>query len=298
MALGLIFAAAVLAAAVNFCLRKNLEHQKSANGYLALYFIFSFLISFVFRRQFDLSSFSPAMISIGMVAGALNLMMMTFVARALQVGSSGLTFAFQNSGSLFPAIFLYFIFGKAFGFNLDAPLLIGFFCLAAGLFLSVWNPIRTSHFTQWLVLALAVFLIQGIILSIFQWKSLLMEHPAKSHLLIPWSSSMDEDLWFAPGFFLIPAVFQSIRFGFAERRWFHSKELTLGVIAGLLNGGATFCLLLATHLASVGIRPILFPLFAAAVIFFCNLWGKKVYQEPIPWKALLLCMAGIIIGSL
>ena len=308
MSLMLVLIAALLAAGVNFCLRKNFERQRSANGYLALYFVFSFLISFAFRRNFDLHSFSAVMISVGMVAGILNLLMMCLVARALKIGPSGLTFAFQNSGSMFPSLLLYILFGRAFGFNFDIPLWIGFLCVGTGLFLSVWKPkgnakeVLTesklpSRTLLWVVLALAIFAIQGIILSIFQWRSLLLEYPAKCHFLLPWTCSAQEDLWFAPAFFLLPALLQSLFFGFSERRWLSQREFILGTIGGLLNGGSTFCLLLATRYAGSGFRPILFPLFAVGVIFLCNLWGKKFYQEPIEWKGLLLCMSGIFIGS-
>jgi len=136
LSLILTLLAGCFGAAVNFCLRRNFKYQQSANGYLALYFVFSFLISFAFRFEVDFSSFSPVMGSIGVFAGILNLLMMLLVAKALKSGPSGLTFAFQNSSSIFPAIFLFFLFGTSFGFTLHPTLIIGCCCLILGLFIS------------------------------------------------------------------------------------------------------------------------------------------------------------------
>ncbi len=305
MALIFVLVAAIFAAATNLCLRKNFEFSKSAKGYLSLYFIFSFLISFAFRSDLDISSFSPVMASIGVISGLLNLLMMLLVARAVQIGPSGLTFAFQNSGSMLPSLLLFFLFGAPFGFKLPLTLLLGFFCVFAGLFLSVRSDkkptdfgISSVHFRQWIFFAILVFLMSGLILSIFQWRSLLLTPNSQTHCLIPWSCSLQEDLWFMPGFFFVPTLVQSAIFYFSEKRWFTSKEMLLGFLGGVFNGSATFFLLLATRITTQNFRPILFPLFAIAVIFLCNLWGKKIYQEPIEWKGLLLCLAGVFIGSL
>ncbi len=231
-------------------------------------------------------------------------MMMLLIAYAVQIGPSGLTFAFQNSASMVPAFFLFFLFGASFGFHLQWPLIIGFIFLTAGIFLSLIQEKNSasfltsaSHFGKWLLVAVAIFLIQGLILSIFQWRSLLLQFP-KSHVLIPWACSIQEDMWFMPGFFLVPALVQSVRFYLSERRWFYYKEIFLGIIAGLLNGGATFCLLMATRDPGLKFRPVLFPLFAVTVILLCNLWGKKFYQERLDWRGVVLCLAGVLISSL
>ncbi len=296
----IVLLAALFAAIVNFCLRKNSEFQKSPRGYLALYFVVSFLTSFIFH-ELNFRSISYKIGAIGIAAGLLNLLMMLLIARAVQIGPSGLTFAFQNSASMFPALFLFFVFGKSFGFTMHANLIVGFCLLTIGLFLLVRKEkisIKSFPFKNWLVLAIGILLIQGIILSIFQWRTLLLECPAQNHLLIPWNCSIAEDRWFMPGFFLIPAVMLLVSFFFRERRWFSSRELLLGIIAGIFNGGATFCLLLATRVANPNFRPILFPLFACAVIFLCSLWGKKYYREPIEWGGMAICLVGVLIGSL
>lgn len=305
MALLFVFFAAILASTVNYCLRKNLEYQKSARGYLTLYFIASFAISFLFYSDLKLESFTWAIPSIGAVAGMLNFTMMFVLAKALKVGPSGLTFAFQNAGSMFPAIFLFFLFGSPFGFVITWQVLVGFFILGIGLFLSARTQqqakaqqLHSYAFSTWLTYAGIIFFIQGLILSIFQWRCLLLEHPACSHVLIPWNFSTAQDSWFMSGFFFIPALFQTAIFAIKEKRWFSSTELFLGIISGLLNGGATFFLLSATKHADGNIKAIMFPFFAVSVIFICSLWGRKLYQERVNWLGMALCIGGVLLGSL
>lgn len=302
MSLVYVFIASILAAAVNFCLRKNLEQQKSSQGYLALYFIFSFVISF-FLREINLESFSFVMGSVGAITGLLNFLMMVLTARCLQIGTSGLTFAFQNSASVFPSLLLYSIFGATYGFTMTFPAFLGFGLIVLGLFLSSRiqknsSSSNQSFFVQWIILLISIFLIQGMILTLFQWRCLLLTDPLEPHPLIPWKCSLENEAWFMPGFFFIPAILQTLIFTISEKRWVSLREFFLGFTGGILNGGATFFLLLATEQASTNEKMILFPLFAVSVIFLCNLWGMKFYQERVYWPGMALCLAGVLIGAL
>lgn len=293
--------AACLAAGVNYCLRKNFEFQKSAQGYLVFYFVCSLGISFLLR-DVELKSFSPIMFSTGIVAGTLNFIMMLLVSYSLRLGPSGLTFAFQNSASVLPSLVLFFLFGSTFGFDLSIPMIIGFACIIGGLFLSAWMQKESmstgrEKFLKWCLLVCLVFLIQSVILSLFQWRCLLLPEYTAQSSLVPWKCSMEEEAWFMPGFFLIPAILQALCFGIIERRKVGFHELFLGITGGILNGAATFFLLLATHDAGAHEKAILFPLFAVGVIFICNLWGKILYGEKIYWLGTALCFAGIFVSS-
>lgn len=301
MALIYVFIASLLAAIVNFCLRKNAEQQKSAQGYLTLYFTSSFLISF-FLAEATIDNFRFVIPSVGAIAGILNFMMMGLLSLALHIGPSGLTFSFQNSASIFPSLSLFLIFGSPLGFNMNYFILIGFCLLVAGLFLaariqnnSTWPR---ATYVKWLLLVIAIFCIQGVILSLFQWRCLLLLDNVQDHPLIPWKCAIQEDAWFMPGFFFIPTILQLFIFGFYERRWPSFRESFLGLMGGLFNGGATCFLLMATQQANPNEKMILFPLFAVCVICLCNLWGKALYDERIYWPGMLLCLAGVFIGSL
>lgn len=292
--------ASLLATTVNFCLRKNGEKQKSAGGYLTLYFISSFVIS-VTTAGIAFDNFRPVIPTVALIAGILNFLMMGLLALALRKGSSGLTFSFQNSASIFPSLVLFLIFGSAFGFSMNVYILFGFCLLITGLFLSARNqnvkPVQKTSFMKWLILAVAIFFIQGLILTLFQWRCLLFSDQVQDHPMIPWKCLVNEDAWFLPTFFIFPAIVQTFLFFNSERRLFTLRETFLGLTGGLLNGGSTFFLLLATQHASSGEKMVLFPLFAVSVIFLCNLWGKFIYKEKIYWPGMLLCLAGVFISS-
>lgn len=303
MSLLIVFIAACCAATVNFCLRKNIEYGGSQNAYFSMYFIFSLISSFLINFKISLANFCLLIVGAGTAAGLLNFAMMLLIARALMLGPSGLTFAFQNSGSILPALFMFFLFGSAFGFTMSLPLIFGFICILVGLFLSArvqkepQPSARKTSIAKWLSLAILVCLIQGIIMTLFQWRSLLLTAVENDHLLIPRTCSIEEDKWFMPGFFFFPAIIQTVLFGLYERRFFTKKEAFLGMTGGVLNGLATFFLLLAAKSAQGFEKAILFPLFAVSVIFLCSLWGKKFYQEKVFWPGLALCGIGVFAGA-
>lgn len=303
MGMGLLYIsiASILSTVANLCLRKNAEQQKSANGYLTLYFVSSFLISFAVANV-SIDNFRFVMPSIGAIAGILSLLLMGLLSLALQIGPSGLTFSFQNSASIFPSLSFFFIFGPPFGFNINFYMLFGFCLIIVGLFLSSRKQNDQSlpniHLIRWLALAIAIFFIQGLILSLFQWRTLLLLNHAPEHPLIPWKCCLSEDNWFMPAFFFIPAILQALIFGVKEKRCLSLRETLLGAIAGLLNGGATFLVLMATKYTQSSEKMILFPWYAVSLIFLCHLWGKFFYKEKIYWPGMLLCLSGIFIGLL
>jgi hypothetical protein len=71
-----------------------------------------------------------------------------------------------------------------------------------------------------------------------------------------------------------------------------------GVLGGVINGLAGYSMISATeHATAYWEKAILFPSFCVGLIFLCNLWGRWLYKERIPWRANALCWAGIAIGS-
>ncbi len=305
MAFVYITIASTMAALVNLCLRKNIQYGGSIKSYLCLYFWFSFLSSFFLFQSPRMESFSTLMTTAGSVTGILNYIMIVLVAKAVLIGPSGLTFAFQNSGSILPAFALFVLFGASFGFVISVPLLIGFCSILCGLFLSSRkqkdvsdHQPKKSNFFQWFSLAIIIFFVQGVILTLFQWKELLYLCEPKAHVLLPWRCINDDQQWFLPGFFFIPSLIQTWVFVVGEKRWFSLKEGIFGTAAGVLNGGAAFFLLFGLEHASGGEKLILFPLFSIMVIFFCDLWGRMIYKEKIHWVGTALCAAGVLIGAL
>lgn len=296
-----ILSAAIFAAFANYFLRRNLEKGGTSNAFLSLYFLISLCFSILVTPELFQSKFSILMVSLGCICGFLNFVMMRLTARSLEIGPPGLTFTFQNASCVLPGLLLCLLFGSTFGFLLTPWLVAGFLLIVLGLYFSTRNygklkEKKNPNFRRWLLFVLILLLVQGIILSIFQWRVWLFACPVDSHWLIPWSCMPEEDIWFMPAFFAVPTVLQLIVFWKKEGRKFSSGEFRYGSFAGVLNGLAMLLLLLATKSEGVLNKGMLFPLFTVSVILFCNLWGMKLYKEQVNWTGILCCIAGVIIG--
>src|SRR5439155_22019704 len=121
------FLAASFCSFANFFIRKNLNDKGSSQGYFLASFAFSFLFSVVasYSQLLNIPVSIPMLLT-GCVAGALIVLMMNLTAIALTCGPSGLTFAFQTSGSIFPGCILFLLFGESFGFSLSSYMIGGF----------------------------------------------------------------------------------------------------------------------------------------------------------------------------
>lgn len=270
----------------------------SANSFLICYYIVSFLWSFLINFNLLMETWNPIVLLIGGMAGILNVGMMFLTSQSLQRGPLGLTYAFQNASTVFPNIVLFLLFGSAFGFMVTHFQLVGMCILLIGL----WWASRSGGGEQltmtkgFLKYALGCFLVQTLILTIFQWRCLLFSCDIE-HSLIPTTYLESEDVWFMPGFFGVAAVVQGYLF-LRERKPITSTDITYGTLAGIANGTSTYFLLLATKLALPLEKGIIFPLFAVSVILICNFWGWKLYKERVNVIALILCALGILIASL
>jgi drug/metabolite transporter (DMT)-like permease len=310
MILGYIFSAAGFAAIANFLFRKNQDKGGSSRAFLSMYFLFSLFLSFAFSSQIFHLPFSPIMAGIGAFAGLLSYLMLSLTAKALQTGPPGLTFTFQNASCIFPGLLLASIFGNAFGFAITPWLLVGFALIFFGLFISAKSMEKEGggangkavgasvSFAKWVVCALGMMATQGFILSIFQWRVLLLNCNDNTHWLIPWTCAQSEDVWFMPPFFAVPALLQLFFFWKVERRKFSVSETLYGASSGILNCACTVLLLLATKSLGIVKKEMLFPLFTISVILFCNLWGWKIYKERVNWWGIALCLLGVLVGLL
>jgi hypothetical protein len=308
MVIGSLILAAGFAAVANFFFRKNMERGGSSRAFLSQYFLFSLLISIPFSTQIFHAPFSPVMIGIGAFAGLLSYLMLTLTALSLRLGPPGLTFTFQNASCIIPGLLLCLLFGSAFGFLMTPGLFIGFGLILLGLILSSRSLEKKSVdatggaqaakkvWIRWILSSVAMMAAQGFILSIFQWNVLLMNCAAKEHWLIPWGCRAGEDVWFMPAFFLVPTLLQSFFFWKAERRNFTLRETLYGSGAGALNCLCTVLLLLAIESSGNVKKEMIFPLFTISVIFFCNLWGWKIYKERVNWIGITLCILGVLVG--
>ena len=301
-----LLSSACFASLANFFFRRNLEKGGTSNAFLSLYFFVSLLLSFLFNSAVIGSPFSPVMAILGCIAGFLNFMMLTLTAKSFELGPPGLTLTFQNASCIFPGLILCLFFGRSFGFFLTPWLIIGFIFIILGLYLSsrtygklsseIPSESSKTHFGKWLLCVIPVMLLQGLILTLFQWRVLLFSCDENMHWLIPWSCREEEDVWFIPAFFLVPTLSQLFLFWKNERRKFSFSEMMYGSTAGGLNCVCTVLLLLATKTEGVMKKEMLFPLFTISVILLCNIWSKKIYNEKVNWIGILFCIFGVLIG--
>lgn len=293
----LIFIASSFASLANFFIRKNLELKGSTKGYFISAYACSLTISIIFNPQIVSTAFSPAMLLTGSVAGCLIVTLMGLTALTLTKGPAGLTFAFQTSGSVFPIMILFLLFGSAFGFFLNLWILIGLALVIIGLFWAAKPSGEDHHFKKgWLRYALSIFILHALLLALIQWRCLFFTDVPFSPL-IPFHCKASQDVWFMPGMFGMALVLQSL-ITIGSGHWPTFKELKYGLLGGISNGTSTYFLLLATTLASSLEKGILFPTFTVGIMMICNLWSSIFYSEKVNWRANFICSIGILIASI
>jgi hypothetical protein len=301
-----LLSSASLASMENYLFRRSLEKGAAPNAYLSLYYLVSLLVSLILYPKWLDAQFSPVIALLGCIAGFLNFLMLKLTAKSFELGPPGLTITFQNASCIFPGLLLCLVFGSQLGFILTPRLVTGFGLIIVGLYISSFTFGKVSNatamvqsnanFRKWLLYAVSVMLLQGSILTLFQWRVLLFYPLESSHWLIPWSCSAEEDVWFIPAFFLVPALCQFFLFWKGEKRKFSLSEMRYGSISGGLNCICTILLLLATKTDGILKKEMLFPIFTVSVILICNLWGMKSYKEKVNWKGIIICILGVLIG--
>jgi hypothetical protein len=288
-----------------FFIRKNSNSQTSSNGYFLFHYFASLLIAFAIFPNFWETPLNLTMLGIGGCVGVFNVLLMFFIAKALQRGSTGLTFVFPNVSSIFPGLLLFLVFGPSYGFEFTYLQLLGMALVICGLIFATKGSTqgnitaaRPPVSKVWLKYAFGCFVVQIFALTLIQWRCLLFSDvDIPNHFLIPFALTESDDVWFMPGYFGTTFLVQGFLF-LRERRMFQIKECLYGTIGGLNNGAATYLLMLATKVASPLETGLLFPCYAVATIILCNLWACKVYKEEFNFKANFTCSLGILLGAL
>lgn len=282
----------------NFFFRKGTGAVSPAAYLLCFYFISCLWSCFLNFPQL-VQSWSWYVVAVGGIAGMLNVVMMFLTSKAFQKGPTGLTFAFQNASTIFPNLLLFILFGASFGFIVTPLQLLGMSLVLFGLYMaSVGNTEKNAKLTpMWFVFAISCFLVQTIILTLFQWRCLLFTCDVNDHVLIPFVYTKADDAWFMPSFFAFAFCLQSIIF-LCQRLKLQSRDFFYGAMGGIATGTSTYFTLWSTIEAGPHEKAIIFPLFAITVIVLCNLWGWKLYHEKINIKAHAICVSGILIASL
>lgn len=273
--------------------RKNVQHLKSeSNGYLVLFFFISFISSLLFYPDIWNSQVNFVMLSIGICVGILNSTLMLLTSKALKLGPTGITFAFQIASAVFPGFILFLILGSDFGFACTSFQIGGMAFVLFGLFLGAKKSIgKEISYLKWLKYALACFLIQILALTLIQARCILFDCPELFTNPLTWN----DDIWFMPGQFGVSFLIQSFLFLYNGKK-FEKTETIYGSLGGIANFASTGLLLLATKFALPIEKSILFPCFAISSMVLCNFWSNKIYNEKFHLIVNALCSVGIFIS--
>jgi hypothetical protein len=300
-AIMIVLVAATFTALSSLSFRRYLDSSQTASnptGYLVVFYLLSFILSFFIFPDIWWSEVSYTMIGIGMVTGILNSSLMFYTSKALKHGPAGMTYAFQNASAIFPGIILFMILGSDFGFSCSLLQLAGMALVLVGLFIGAKGQAEGGEASnisgRWLKYAVICFLIQILALTCIQARAVLFNLQGDnffSHLNI----TEAHDIWFMPAFFAMSSITQLTLY-FRENKKLQKPEFMYGSLGGIANFSSTCLLLIATKWASPFEKGILFPCFAVAAMILCNLWATKLYQEKFNFKTNLLCSFGIFLA--
>lgn len=299
MAIYLVLLAAGFASLQNYIMRRSVGVPGATYWYLPIQLFTSLLIVILLNPVRNNSFvFDIKVASIGAGMGLVLGTMLWAINRALHFGPSGMTIAILNCYCVFPALFMFSIFGSQFGHPLNIWNGVGFILVVAGILSGASQNIRSQHFTKWFCLSLLALICHVIFSCISQWKVILENFEVSDHLLIPFKLTGSNSEWYMPAIFASAAIFQ-LFIMFKKRSSDHLSRSALmhGFLGGIANGCSMFFLILATENAKEWQNAVIFPIFSIAIIQAGNLIGKFVYKEKISWIPNLLCVLGIIIAT-
>jgi hypothetical protein len=274
----------------NLTVRKSVDLGGSAKGY----FVFQMAASFLFAlflgplRKGEWAIPASAAF-LGILAGLILSVMLYSLGRAVEKGPSGLTFAILNSATVMPGLLMALAFGSVFGFIYNGWHALGSLLVIGGLFWAAQGLQGMKEMRQWLIFATLMFTFHVLLLSLYQWKAMVMRLPN------PMEQMKSE--WFTPFMFLASGIVQTVIYFRSPRPSLKLGEVGYGVAGGLSNLLCTFFIIWATEAATPLENAVIFPIFSVVGIIFTNLWGQKLYQEEVNWRACQLCAFGLIVGT-
>lgn len=299
MGLQLMIIAALFVAGNNLCFRRSLDKGGSAKGFLMVQLLLTFLVAILinpvragnYAWDFPLALF-------GFCGGIILAGFMAMMGKALESGPSALTFAVINASSVMPILLMVTLFGASFDFIYTLWNGLGSLLVVAGLFWAAKEAVKGKKSFAWAFYALMAFALHTLFLAFMQWKAIFINHPGQKALFLSLDQKEATSPWFMPMIFLAAALVQAYVFFATEKRKLLRAEIFYGVLAGIANGIGTYFMIRSTEMATPLQQAMIFPIFSVSVILLCNLWGQKLYKEQINWAANLLCIFGLIIGTI
>lgn len=298
MALFFAILAGIFIALSNLCMRKSMDGGGTTKGFLVFQMGMGFLVNFLLGpvRVGDYSPNFPIFI-LALIAGVVFAWMLFSLGRAVENGPAGLTFSIIASSTVMPGIVMSLFFGKAWGFPYTPWHALGSLVVLIGIFWAGRGMEGLKNKRKWIFYSASMFALHTLLLVIYQWRSLLFNLKNPEMIQPYFTAKTIQSEWFSPFMFIVACLIQLAIFLQAERRWPQRLEIFYGVAGGFCNAICTFFLIQATQVALPLENAIIFPVFSVMSILLSNLWGQKLYQEQVNWRASQLCAAGLIIGT-
>jgi hypothetical protein len=299
MGIQLMVIAGLFIAAANLFFRKSIDAGGTTKVYITIQLFLTFLVAILLGPvRTSNYAWSPCMAGFGLAGGIVMAGLMATLGRALEKGPAGLTFAILNASTVMPMIVMVLLFGTQFGYTYTLTNGIGSAIVIAGLFWAGWNTIRSGKNTVWFAFALAAFLLHTVVLVLMQWRALFIHFPGVDGLFLSFNSDDAVSQWFMPMMFLSAMAIQLLVYVLSLKRLPNKYEVRYGIFGGLGQGIGTFFMIRATEVSTAMEHAMVFPIFAVTIIILCNLWGQWLYREKVNWKASILCVLGILIGTI
>lgn len=297
MAILFILLASGLVALSNLFMRKSIDKGGTTHGYLVVQLNMNLLIAILIGPLLnrDLTLNMPIAV-LGLIAGLSFSLMMKAIGKSLQFGPSGLTFALLNCSSVFPALAMTGMFGASFGYAPNLSYFLGISLVILGLFWAARGGQEFASKQKWTFFALGMFACHFLLLLFIELRSVWVKFPHTSILGISLSTQEASNSWFMPMMFVSAAAHQTLSYLKEHARLPAKQELPLGLLGGIANGMGTFFLIKSSEYATSATSVIIYPLYAVAVIVFCNLWAQTLYKERIHWLATTCSATGILIA--
>ena len=291
--------AALFAAGSNLFMRRSLDAGGTTRSFLAIQMGVAFLVAILIGPVKENSyAFNGPIICLGLVSGVILASMLYLLGRALEQGPPGFTFSILSAATVMPAIAMATLFGATYGFFYTAWHGLGSLLVLAGLFWAGKGLSGLQNRTAWILFAAGMFALHVLLLIIFQWRALLLNIAHPEELVSFFTAEQIRSQWFMPMLYLGGGCVQlSIYLKKEGFRAPSSREWINGIGGGVASSLCTFFLIQGTEIATGLENAVIFPLYSIGTIVFSNLWGQKLYQERVNWRACQVCALGLFIGT-
>lgn len=298
MAIFFVLLSGAFVALSNLMMRKSMDSGGTTKGYLVFMMLAAFFSAVLLEPvRSGNYAWSGSVALLGSIAGIILAVMLYFLGKALEKGPPGFTFSLLSSSTVMPAIVMAVLFGEQYGFPYTLWHAIGSFFVVAGIFWAGKGMVGLQDRNRWIIFATAMFVLHIALLTLFQWRSLLLNLAHPEEIFAFFTAEEIKSVWFLPFMFLTSAIIQLGIFILGEARKPRAKEIRYGILGGAINGTGTFFLIVAANAATALENAIIFPMYSVSIIILSNLWGQKLYEEKVNWRACQVCALGLIIGT-